>query len=110
MLFEDCVKPVKEGAQHTHLWGADAQCMGGGELGAKSHSLGLFDQKVLNPRVRRGSQSVQSFMVSLSRFDIFKAELNPQCASSSVLPLLQFFHCKAESYDAILYGSYLYSK
>ncbi len=34
------VEAVQEGAQHTALWGADAQRAGEGEVRAKSHSLG----------------------------------------------------------------------
>uniref|UniRef100_A0A3Q0SSX7 Uncharacterized protein n=1 Tax=Amphilophus citrinellus TaxID=61819 RepID=A0A3Q0SSX7_AMPCI len=34
------VEAVHEGGQHTVLWGASAQCAGGGEIGAKSCSLG----------------------------------------------------------------------
>lgn len=43
------VEAVQEGAQHTALWGADAQRAGGGEAGAKPHSLRSIGEKVLYP-------------------------------------------------------------
>lgn len=41
------VEAIQEGAQHTALLGADAQCTGREEMKAKSHSLQLVAEEVL---------------------------------------------------------------
>lgn len=58
------VEAVQEGAQQTALWGADAHHAGGGEVGAKSHSLGSVGEKVLYLRGKK--PSVTGFVISVS--------------------------------------------
>ena len=43
------VEAVEEGAQHTALWRTSAECDGGGEVGARSNSLGAVGQDTLDP-------------------------------------------------------------
>lgn len=43
------VEVAQDRAQHTALWGADAQCSGGGQVAANSHSLESVSKKVLYP-------------------------------------------------------------
>ena len=43
------VEKVQEEVQHTFLWGAGAQHVSGGEVGAKTHSLEPVGEKVLYP-------------------------------------------------------------
>ncbi|XP_033182625.1 programmed cell death 1 ligand 1-like, partial [Anabas testudineus] len=43
------VETVQEGAQHAALSGANAHCAGGGQVGAKSHSLGPVCEEIFEP-------------------------------------------------------------
>lgn len=55
------VERIQEGAQHTALWGAGAQCASGGEMGAESYSLGPVCEEILYPGTceRREAKSDQ---------------------------------------------------
>ena len=44
------VESEKQWAQHTALWGARAQCAGGGQVGTKFDCLWSVCEEVLDPR------------------------------------------------------------
>ena len=100
------VEAVEEGAQHTALWGANAQHAGGGEVGAKSHSLGSVGQEVLNPGTceRGKAESVQFCSESIRDYCIEGRTVVHEEHPDVALLLLQVVQCRVESYgDGILW-------
>ena len=66
------VEKVQEEVQHTFLWGAGAQHVSGGEVGAKS--LEPVGEKVLYPS-RGGRPRATNLVIRMSGIIVLKAEL-----------------------------------
>ena len=72
----EVVEVVEEGAQHTPLWGACVECLGGGEVGAKFDCLGPVSEEVLYPAADEwGSPRSDSLLTRMSGMIVLKAEL-----------------------------------